>query len=270
MVTEQRAARRLGVLGALLLAGVGLLLHVPAAQAATRTVTLSTQGPSPSAITIAKGDVVRFLNSDSVTHTITHTKGAWTFKAAIAAGKSATTTAFIASGTYNYKDEFVIAVVPQTASGSIVVPVAAPSPSATPSPRPSSTPIPTRSPSAAATASSAASSSPSPAPNPTGTGTAIGPGLDVLSPPSPAPGQTLGPQPNVAPPAASGSSAAVAGGPSYGGKAGVVQGSAHRYGLPAALALVAITGLLSLLVRLLLAEPAARRRRTVLEVAERV
>jgi hypothetical protein len=46
---------------------------------------------------------------------------------------------------------------------------------------------------------------------------------------------------------------------------GLTQESAHRYGLPAALALVAVTGMVSLLVRLLLAEPAARRRRTGLD-----
>lgn len=57
-------------------------------------------------------------------------------------------------------------------------------------------------------------------------------------------------------------SAAAAGGPRYAGKSGVVQDSAHRYGLPVALAVVAVTGSASLLARLLLAEPAARRRRT--------
>ena len=46
----------------------------------------------------------------------------------------------------------------------------------------------------------------------------------------------------------------------------LVQGSPHKYGLPAALAVVGITGVVSLLVRLLLAEPAARRRRPGPEV----
>ena len=44
----------------------------------------------------------------------------------------------------------------------------------------------------------------------------------------------------------------------YGGKSGIVQGSPHRYGLPAALAVVGIVGVLSLLVRFLLAQPEAR------------
>jgi hypothetical protein len=38
-----------------------------------------------------------------------------------------------------------------------------------------------------------------------------------------------------------------------------VQHSAHRYGLPALLSLVGIVGVLSLLVRFLLAQPVARR-----------
>ena len=41
----------------------------------------------------------------------------------------------------------------------------------------------------------------------------------------------------------------------------LAQRSPHRYGLPATLAVVAITGIVSLLLRLLLSHPAARRRR---------
>ena len=240
-------------LAALLLVAVGLALHLPSADAATRTVTLSAQGPSPVNITIAQGDVVKFVNSDNVPHTVKSTTSNWALNKGLAAGASASTPAFTSAGTFKYTDSFTLIAVPRSVPGSIVVPGSAPSPSASPtasaSPRPSPTAARTSTPSPRASTSS------TPAPNPSQTGTASGPGLGVGGLPSVPPATpTTGPQPNVAPPGPSSSSA---GAVSYGGTSGVVQGSAHRYGLPAALAVVDITGVVSLLVRLLLAHPAA-------------
>lgn len=254
-MTVQHSTRPSGVLGALLMVAVGLAFQLPLAEAATRTVTLGPQGPSPATITIAKGDVVKFVNNDNVPHTEKSSSANWSFNKGLVAGASASTPAFTSSGTFTYNDTFTLVAVPRTIGGSIVVPGSAASPSASPtssaSPRPSPTASRTSSP------SPRASTSASPTPHPSQTGTAIGPGLGVGGLPSVPPATaTTGPRPNVAPPAPSSSAA---GAVSYGRASGVVQGSAHRYGLPAALALVAITGVLSLLVRLLLAHPAAAR-----------
>lgn len=236
--------------GALLAGGLlagGLLLAAPT-RAATQTVTLSAQGPSPSTITIARGDVIRFHNSDNVTHTVKSSGTNWAFSKALAAGASASTASFTSSGTYKYVDSYTLVAIPQSPTGSIVVPAAPPSPP--PSPKPSATPRASSSP--RASVQPAVTSSPTPSPSTSGTGTAIGPGLGVGGFPVVTPSQTSGPQPNVAPPGATRSAAAGATSPTYAGKSGVVQGSAHGYGLPALLALVGIAGIASLLVRLLL------------------
>jgi plastocyanin len=254
--------RRLSAAVGALLLGVVVLLGVSVlpAQAAQTTVTLGPNGPSPGTVTIARGATVTFVNRDSVSHTITRTAGRWTYNQPIAAGEVVTTPAFTASGTYGYSDRHVVLLISNTDVGSIVVPTATASPSASatrkPSPKPSATP------SRGAQPSSPPSSVPTPLPSASGTGTAIGPGIGSGSFPPSSPGQSSVPTPNVAPGQSGSASPAPAGGLTYGDKAGVVQGSAHRYGLPAALAVVAMTGIVSLLVRLLLAEPAARRRRT--------
>ncbi|MGB8649927.1 MAG: hypothetical protein WCD35_04615, partial [Mycobacteriales bacterium] len=123
--------RALRVLLTLLAACAAWWLAAAPAQAATRTVTLGPNGPSPSSLTIVKGDVVRFVNSDSVSHTVTHTSGAWTFTATIAAGAHQDTSPFSAAGTFGYQDQRSF-VLPMTASGSIVVTAPRPSPSTSP------------------------------------------------------------------------------------------------------------------------------------------
>ena len=249
---------RMAVAGLLVVAG--LLGAVAPAQAATQTVTLSAQGPSPTPITIAKGDAVRFVNSDSVTHTITSNAGAWTFKVALAAGKTATTPTFGAAGTYGYRDDYLLVAIQQNRNGFITVKSAAPSPS--PSAKPSATPRASSPPKATPAPAGTSTPSPTPSPSTSGVGTAIGPGLGVGGFPVLTPGQSSGPQPNVAPPPVgeTATPAAAPGSPTYADKSGVVQRSAHGYGLPALLALVGIAGIASLLVRLLLAHPAAFRR----------
>lgn len=235
------------LLGTVLLTG---LVLVPQAQAATKTVSLTNQGPSPTSLTIAAGDAVTFVNNDTVSHTVARTSGAWTFNKTIAAGAAATTAAFPKAGTYAYSDSFMLVAVPRTLAGSIVVPVP---PSPSPTPKPSSTPKPSATPSP--TPGATASSSPTPAS--TSSATAAPPLIIGGSPPPTAsPRASAVPGPDIASPQASATAAVTD--IAYGAKTGLIQGSPHRYGLPAALAVVGIVGVLSLLVRFLLALPEAR------------
>lgn len=245
--TAQRALR-LALAAALSVAGV-LLLGSPA-QAETKVVTLDQQGPAPQIVDVKVGDTVRFFNADNVAHTVTRTSGAWTFSATIAAGASATTRAFTTACTCGYSDTHVVVVVSQTDNGTVRVAAAtpSPSPSAKPSPRPSTSPAPR--PSASATPST------SPTPLPTQSGVAVGPGLDPGVLPTATPTESRVPAPDLASPTPA---VAPASGPAYADPSTIVQGSPRRYGLPAALAVVAVVGVVSLLVRLLLAQPEARQ-----------
>jgi hypothetical protein len=251
-------ARPLAVLVVAFLGLAGLLLVAGPAHAATPTVTLSQQGPSPATITVAQGQTVTFVNNDSVPHRVRHTSGAWTFDKSIPANKSVTTPPF-AAGTFGYSDDFATVVlgVPRSVSGSVVVPKTAPSPSPSATRRP--TPAPSRS--AAPRPSVSASPAASATPLPTQSGTAVLPGLGTGVLPTPVATPLTGPAPQVAPgvspnPSSTPAVASIR----YGGKDGLVQPSSHRYGLPAALAVVGIVGVVSLLVRLLLAQPEAARR----------
>lgn len=253
-VRTQRTAPWLGAVVALLL-GAAVLLVPGSAAAATKTVTLSNQGPDATSITIAKGDAVKFVNSDSTTHTVARATGSWTFNQPIPAGKSATTSAFSAAGTYTYTDKFTFVALPRSVTGTITVTATAPSPTASPKPKP--TPTKSTAPKPTGTATTPAASA---APSATsGTGTAVGPGIGVGSIPTATPTTSGVPRPDIAGPGATATITA-APGVLYSGR-GLVQSSPHRYGLPAALAVVGITGVASLLVRFLLAQPAARRRR---------
>lgn len=241
------APRALRLLLAAVLALLGVVLVGGPARADTKVVTLGQQGPAPQIIDVKVGDAVRFTNSDSVEHTVASTGGGWSFSKTIAAGASATTAVFTKACGCTYSDTHTVVVVPQTDNGTVRVTATAPSPT----PKPSATP--TRSPAPRPSASAAPTTSPTPAP--TQSGVALGPGLDPGVAPSAQPTATAGPRPSVAGPSPT---VAPVGGVAYGDKGGVVQGSPHRYGLPAALGVVAIVGVVSLLVRLLLAQPEAR------------
>ena len=248
----RRSACALAVLAALLLP---LFALVGPAGAATRVVTLTNQGPSPTTLAVKVGDVVRFDNQSNVDHTV-DSAATWNFHRTIAAGTALSTPAFTKAGTFNYTDNFTLVAIGQQVNGSVTVtgapaPTASrsatPAPSRSASPRPSATRSPTASPSASASAVPTS-----------GTGTAIGPGFGpgVLTSAVPAP--STGPAPAIAgPPPASGAPAAPIA-LQYGGKDALVQSSPHRYGLPAALAVVLMVGVLSLIVRLLLSLPESR------------
>jgi len=227
---------------------VALLVRVPGAGAATKTVSLGSNGPTPQTITINRGDRVSFVNNDNGSHTITSNAGGWSFRATIQPGARATTPAFTTAGRFGYSDVFFITVVQQSVNGFIEVKATAPSP--TPKPTASRTPSPSAKPSATK------SPTPRPSATPSSSGVAIGPGLVLGTvPPLVVPS---GPAPNVAPPETLGTSTPATT-LAYGPKSAIVQSSSHRYGLPVLLALLAVVGVLSLLVRLLLAEPAGRR-----------
>lgn len=246
-MTAQRGLR-LALAAALALLGV-VALGSPA-QAETKVVTLGQQGPAPQIVDIKVGDAVRFTNSDDVAHTVASSGGGWSFSRTIAAGASATTPVFTRACVCTYTDDHTVVVVPQQDTGTVRVAASTPSPSPTrPTPRPTTSPAPRPSPSS----STAPSASPTPAP--TQSGVALGPGLDPGVLPTAGPTATPGPRPDLAGPSPS---VAPVAGPAYAGKDGIVQGSPHRYGLPAALAVVAVVGVVSLLVRLLLAQPEAR------------
>lgn len=244
-----------------LLAVLALGFTARAAETAV-TVTLTFGGPSPASANAAPGNRIVFSNTDGVTHTISATSKNWTYKKAIGANAS-DSVVLPSSGTYTYSDAHVVVLQNQVDKGTITVAKAAPSPS--PSSSRSASPRPSTSATSKPSTSTSPSSSPTPAATPTSsTGTALGPGLGVGVLPTASPNETSGPQPNVAPPPP-GTSPGTSPTPSstsrtsYSGR-GLVQGSAHRYGLPAALAVVAIAGVASLIVRLLLAHPVAARR----------
>jgi plastocyanin len=241
-----------------LLAGALGLSPAPA-RAAVPTVTLSAQGPSPARIDVSKGAQVTFVNSDGFAHTVQRT-GANAFTLTIPAGGSARTPVLSTVGSFAYTDAHFVVSDP----GTIVVTATAPSPTASASPRPS--PTRSTSPAPAATPKPPAAAAPGAtpgAPPPTAQpGTAVLPGFGPGLVPTPrATAGPPGPAPALAPPVTGTAAPGTAAGPdiAYGGKAGLVQHSAHRYGLPALLSLVGIVGVLSLLVRFLLAQPVARR-----------
>lgn len=251
--------RRLLLVTALALAVVGVAS--PSWAAATHTVTLSAteQGTT---VTIRLGDTVTFDNTDGVTHHVKSQSPNWSLDQRVAAGKQVVTPPFGAAGTFTYTDSYAFGPLTRTVSGSVVVPSQA-APSPTPSSRPSSAPSaqPSAPPPAAQPAPSAA---PSASATP-GAGVAVPPPISGGIIPTPGATAVPGLVPQVAPPggatpAPAEASPAPAADVVYGDSRGIVQGSAHRFGLPAVLALVAALGVLTLLGRVLLRAPEAGRR----------
>ena len=242
------------VLVAALLLAVGSVpvVAVAPAHAADRVIQLTADGPVPAIATVKAGDRIVFRNADpTFIHQVDEASNNWEFDCGpLAPFASCVAGTVTKPGEYLYEgvnlDDF---------TGKVVVPA----PSAAPSPARSRAPSPASSP-----AAQPGDPSPAAEPSPTGgTGAAGGP-LFGGGLPSPAP--TAGnPAPAVAPVLPGGEE--VAPSPQPSGPVVAVQAgrlpepaTARRYGLPAALAAVAAAGVGSLLVRLLLAHPAARRR----------
>lgn len=236
------------------LALLAVVMWQAPAQAAGHTVTLATSGPSPSALTIKAGDTVTFKASDANTYHLRRTSGAWTFTATVTSAKPFTTPAFTAPGTYGYAmtfDTLIGESPPQ--DGSVVVPSSTPSPSPTPTTTKSASPRPS------ASAAPRPSGSASPTAVPTQSGVAVPPPIEGGVVPTPGVTPSTGPQPQVAPGLSPSATPLPSGSPvKYGSKGQLAGKSTHALGLPTALAVVAVVGVVSLLVRLLLAAPEAR------------
>jgi plastocyanin len=232
---------------------VPLLGVLPAYAARTVTISLTADGPKPASTTAAVGDTVVFRNDDATfVHEVASASSNWSFDSRpLAPGQSFNAGKLAKPGTYAYKG-----VNLDSFSGKVVVPATgspAPAASRSAAPGPSRSAAP---PKASATAS----------PSPTGGSGAVGPpplagGFGTVGAPSASP-VAGGPAPDVAPTLAgeeqpsaqpSGETVAISNGRLPEPPTG------RRYGLPAALAAVAAAGVASLLARLLLAHPAAKR-----------
>jgi plastocyanin len=257
--------RPLALLAALACLLGGLVAAAPA-HAAERVVTITAEGVTPQVLQVAAGDVVTFVNEDTAfTYRAVATSDNWELDSGpvgLLPGRSYThPDPLTAPGTYTYR-----VADGEPFAGSVVL--AAPQ---SPSPGPSSGGTGSSKPSPATT-SGPSSASPSPAgapgsaplppiPGVDPAGTPVTPAPGGVAPPPPAialpelPGESAGPLPETAsePEDESDVIAAVPGRLGSGP-------SSRGYGLPAALAAVLAAGVASLLVRLLLAEPAARRR----------
>jgi plastocyanin len=239
------------LLGVLLTVVLFALLGVsPAYAAKTITISLTADGPKPASVTAAIGDTIHFRNDDA---TFVHDVGAkstnWpnpTFDSGpMPPGATYNAGKLTKAGTYTYEGKSL-----DTFTGKVVVPTASPAPANSPTAKPA--PSKSAAPQKSATAS----------PSPTGGAGNVGPpplAGGIIPPPSSRGG---GPAPNVAPtlagedvPTAEPSGSAVAVG--HGRLPEPPTG--RKYGLPAALAAVGAAGVASLLMRLLLAHPAARR-----------
>jgi hypothetical protein len=254
------------VSAAVLVAFVGLGL-LPSAQAATQTITitLGVGGPDRSPASAAPSDTIKFVvSNDRSKHLVKSTSKNWSFSATVDAQGSYSVKLPAGPGTFTYSDTHTVLIGPTVDNGRVTSTAPKPSASATPKPSPSASPKPTPKPSAAPQPSvspqptAGASATGTPAPG--GSGTALAPGLGtgILTTGTPSPGA---PQPNIAPelsatPDATANPAAGATGapPVKYADRPLTQDSSHRYGLPALLAVLALTGVTSLLVRYLLGQ----------------
>jgi plastocyanin len=248
-MTRRLLAALLGLLAALL---SSLVLAAPA-QAAVSKVSLTASGPSPATVTVKAGDTVAFTNTDTVTHTLQSTSGNWKLAATRVGPKSTKSVAFAKSGTFDYSDTYANFLgLSQSTAGHVVV-LASPPPS--PTPRATTSPRPVASPTARPIVSA------SPSAVPTASGFAVPPPITGGVIPTPSATSSAGPVPQVASPGATPDSPSTT--PvahvDYASPRGIVQGSSHGFGLPAALAVVGVVGVASLLVRLLMSAPEAGR-----------
>jgi plastocyanin len=255
------------------LVGASFAPGLASAQASRVTITLTAEGPQPAVVEVPQGGTVVFVNDDTEQHRITSTDGegstSWELDRTLAAKdgemrSSTETPAFGAAGRYYFSDARGVLGLGPSRKGEIKV----------------SPPLGASDGAGCAGGAPPAPGSPPPATGGTGrtgplpltggfgsfgtTPQAI-PGLDPLAPaiaPPLAlpPGTPLVPGSPVPTPGLSAPQIAAPALPlplPIGSLPGVA--TDRSYGLPAALALVSIVGVVSLLVRALLAEPAARR-----------
>jgi plastocyanin len=284
----RRTAQLLALVVAALLLGASATITSAAAQAAQVTVTLTAEGPTPEFIEVPVGGTVVFTNGDDTRHQVTATQDgtAWEYDSGIleVGATSAPTEPFTEPGRYTFNDARGLLLPENIADEIGVRPAASPSPSPSGEPAssgsPSGEPSPSGSPSDAPAAdggSPAPSDPASPgAPPPAGgtgattplsldggfagTGTAPvpipgDPLAPAIAPPLPGIDEGPAPLPYIAAPLET-SAPSVAALPT-GSLPGADTG--RDRGLPAVLAALLVVGIASMLVRVLLAEPAARR-----------
>ena len=264
MSPPQRLRAAAGVSAVLLAAAVGLGL-LPSAQAADVPISLGLRGPTPPDAAAAPGDSIVFTNADQVAHALKSTSGNWSFSTSVPVGRSYRLKLPSSVAVYRYSDTHNLLLGPTVDSGTVTAtaPKPAPPPPATTSPKPGGTASPTPAPKPTTPAKASATPQPTATPSGTptpGSGTALAPGLGtgILTTGTPAPGA---PQPNIAPllpdstanPADPVAGATAAPPVKYADRP-LTQDSSHRYGLPALLAVLLLTGVGSLLVRYLLAD----------------
>ncbi|MCW2723399.1 MAG: hypothetical protein JWN35_320, partial [Frankiales bacterium] len=285
-----------GAVGALSALTVTLLLVATPAWAGRRlTISIGPGGPSPAMLAAMPGDTVLFRNDDpALPHQLRSTSGNWTFDTGpLLPGATATAGTLTGPGEYVYSgatlDSFTGEVVVSGATGNNVTasqsdamsPSSSATPTPTPTPTPTATETPTETPTPTASAYAAAPQSPPPAApsrsvsarsSGTITPSALSPSASPTTVPltgafpdlragGTASGLSSGPAPALAPvptgAAGTGGWAAAAAGVPVGSGSLSTDERTRRYGLPAVLAGVAAAGIGSLLVRLLLAHPAA-------------
>lgn len=261
MSVRRRSRWVVAVLCALL--GTGALA-VPARAAEPIRVTAA--GPTPAVLQVLPGEKISFVVEGDPVDRLQSTSGNWQFDSCVTillCPRTYEIAAPAAPGTYTYKATRAGAVRPGTVV--VAAPPAAPPPPPPPPPAGAVPPKP------------GAPGAAQPPPGAGGTGRTALPPLPggfgpVQQPGGPAPGG-FAPAPTLAlpllPEAAAGPLPATAPPPGLGpltnlAVAGDLPGqpTMRRYGLPAALAAVLAAGVLSLLLRLLLSEPAAGPGRT--------
>lgn len=257
----------LGVL--LLLLAVALLAATPA-RAATEPVKVALSDKQPADVTITAGDSVVFVNGEpaplGASHQVTSATapgaGTWSYDSgALAPGAQSAPVAFPQAGTFVYTDTRRVGVVPAASFTAKVVVQPAPAapapaagpPTSSPATRSTARPAPPRT---TAPAAGLPQNRPSAGPPPAGQAAAL-PTAAVPAgavPPAVAPlfGAAALPQTEPTVTATLPPVQAVSG-PLPGATA------SRGFGLAAALAAVAVGGVVSLLVRVLLSDPAAHR-----------
>ncbi len=81
-----------------------LAVAAPTQAAVTKTVTIKTGGFTPKNVTIATGDSIKWVNSDTVNRQVVATGGQ--FASPVIAPKGSWTRRFDIAGTFNYRDVF--------------------------------------------------------------------------------------------------------------------------------------------------------------------
>lgn len=252
IVVSRALAALLAVLAGI---GAGLLMAAPAEAARTLTISITADGPKPATLTASAGDTIVFKNDDATfVHQARSASPNWSFDTRpLAPGQSFTVGVLSKPGDYRYAganlDDF---------TGRVVVPAPAESPPARPSSSPSGEPgesPPPPSAQASPSSSPTGGSGDAGAPSLGGFGGAGGPSDAPEASASALPPAVAAPLPGVSPSAAAteepGVVTALGSLPS--------PATARRYGLPVALATVGVVGALSLIARVLLAQPTAAR-----------